>query len=142
MHKTFNNPIIITNCDILIKADYEEIIAYHKKFQNDLTIISSLKNIVIPYGVLRSEKDGIINEIEEKPQLSYFINTGMYIISPEFLEWIPENTFFHMTDLAEKMIRAGKKVRMYPISENSFLDMGEFEELKKMEKRIKDGALS
>ena len=44
-----------------------------------------------------------------------------------------------MTDLAEKMICEGKSVGMYPISENSFLDMGEFEEMKKMEDRISNG---
>ncbi len=55
-----------------------------------MTIISSLKNITIPYGVLHTRKKGIITSIEEKPRLSYFINTGVYIVNPEFLEWIPE----------------------------------------------------
>ena len=30
---------------------------------------------------------------------------------------------------------------MYPINENSFLDMGEFEEMKKMEERIEKGKM-
>lgn len=140
--KTFHTPVIITNCDTLIDMDYKKILAYHSESCNKMTIVSSLKNTAIPYGVLHSKEQGIITSMEEKPQLSYFINTGMYIINPEYLQWIPENTFYHMTDLANDMIHAGEQVGMYPISENSFLDMGEFEEMKKMEERINRGVMN
>ena len=74
--------------------------------------------------------------MEEKPKLSYFINTGMYILNPDVLDRIPQDTFFHMTDLADALMEAGKKVGMYPISEDSFLDMGEFEEMRRMEQKL------
>ena len=60
----------------------------------------------------------------------------MYIINPEYLKWIPKGVVFHMTDFAEMMMNAGKRVGMYPISERSFFDMGEFEELKRMEEWV------
>lgn len=137
----FHVPVIVTNCDTLIDVDYDKILDYHMESCNDMTIISSLKNMSIPYGVLHLKEHGIVTSMEEKPQLSYFINTGMYIVNPEFLDLIPKNRVFHMTDLAEKMIKNGKKVGMYPISENAFWDMGEFEEMKKMEERINHGYL-
>lgn len=139
INKRFGSPVIVTNCDILIKADYGKILEFHRKSEYDMTIVSSLKNITIPYGVLHSGTQGLITSMEEKPQLSNFINTGMYLINPDYLEWIPEGKFFHMTDLAGMMMERGKRVGMYPISENSFLDMGEFGEMKKMEERIKGG---
>lgn len=132
----FDRPTIVTNCDILIKADYQKILQYHINSQNDMTIVASLKNTMIPYGVLHTGEKGIVQSMEEKPVVSNLINTGMYVINPEYFDWIPQNTFFHMTDLAEKMINAGKRVSVYPISEDSFLDMGQFEEMKKMEERI------
>lgn len=135
----FDKPVIVTNCDILVDANYEKVMEYHNSSQNDITIISSLKNMIIPYGVLHTKECGIVSSIEEKPHLSYFINTGMYIINPEFLDWIPENRVFHMTDLVEKMMRNKRQVGMYPVSENAFLDMGEFEEMKRMEERISGG---
>lgn len=135
----FSTPVIVTNCDILIEADYDDILDYHRKSNNDMTIVSSLKKISIPYGVLNIEKNGRVSSMKEKPQLSTIVNTGMYIINPEFIEWIPDGKCFHMTQLAQAMIDNNKRVGMYPISENSFLDMGEFEEMKKMEKRINDG---
>ncbi len=137
--KQFHTPVMITNCDILIEADYEAILKHHLSSGNDMTIVSSLKNIPIPYGVLEAKEHGIITSMYEKPQLSYIVNTGMYIVNPDYLDWIPVNRVFHMTDLAEKLMSQEKQVGMYPISENSFLDMGEFEEMKKMEERIHSG---
>jgi NDP-sugar pyrophosphorylase family protein len=136
IEKTFDEPVIVTNCDILIETDYSEIVEHHNESKNDITIVSSLKNIIIPYGVVFPKEDGIITSMEEKPEISNFINTGMYIVNPEFLNWIPKDQVFHMTDLVQKMMNAGKRIGMYPISENSFLDMGEFAEMKRMEERI------
>lgn len=136
IENSFQYPVIVTNCDIMITENYEQIIKYHMESTNDLTIVSSLKNTVIPYGVLKAKEQGLIISMEEKPQLSHFINTGMYIINPEYLHWIPKGVIFHMTDLVEMMMKAGKRVGMYPISEKSFFDMGEFEELKKMEEWV------
>lgn len=134
--KKFDVPVVVTNCDTLIEADYEDIYRYHKESGNAMTIVSALKNIEVPYGVLRTGEKGIVKAFEEKPKLSYFINTGMYIVNPDVLDEIPEDTFFHMTHLAEKLMAEGQQVGMYPISEEAFLDMGEFEEMRRMEEKL------
>lgn len=134
--KQFDTPIVVTNCDILIDVDYEDIYKYHIESKNVMTIVAALKNIEVPYGVIKSGENGIITGLEEKPKLSYFVNTGMYIVNPEALEKIPENTFFHMTHLADALMKEGAQVGMYPISEDSFLDMGEFEEMRRMEEKL------
>ena len=132
----FKRPFIVTNCDILINADYDDIYKYHMESGNELTIVSALKNIVVPYGVIHSSENGTVASMEEKPKLSYFVNTGMYILNPELIKDIPDDTFFHMTDLTNKLLKEGRKVGMYPISEDSFLDMGEFEEMHRMEAKL------
>ncbi len=131
-----HTPFIVTNCDILIHADYADIYRYHLETGNDLTIVTALKNIVVPYGVIHSSQNGKIHSMEEKPKLSYFVNTGMYILNEDLLHEIPADTFFHMTDLADKLLKEERKVGMYPISEESFLDMGEFEEMRRMEEKL------
>ena len=136
IHEKFETPVVVTNCDILIEADYEDIYEYHKTSGNAMTIVAALKNIEVPYGVLKTAEKGVITAFEEKPKLSYFVNTGMYIVNGEMLEKIPEDTFFHMTHLAEKLMAEGLQVGMYPISEESFLDMGEFEEMRRMEEKL------
>lgn len=136
IEKEFDRPFIVTNCDILIDADYEDLYRYHQKAGNELTIVTALKNIVVPYGVIHSSENGAVMSMEEKPRLSYFVNTGMYILNPELLREIPKDTFFHMTDLSDALLMQGRKVGMYPISEDSFLDMGEFEEMNRMETKL------
>lgn len=132
----FDKPIFVSNCDSLVLTDYRDLYAYHKSSDNEITMVSALKNIVVPYGVIHSGESGVIESIEEKPKLSYFINTGMYVINPETINLIPENQLFHMTHLIDAVIKRGGKVGMYPVSEDSFLDMGEFGEMKRMEEKL------
>ncbi|MBQ2921676.1 MAG: nucleotidyltransferase family protein [Tyzzerella sp.] len=134
--KEFETPVIVMNCDTLIEADYEDIYEYHKKSGNAMTIVSALKNLEVPYGVLKTGENGVITAFEEKPKLSYLVNTGMYVVDGAMLNKIPKDKFFHMTHLAEKLMREGLQVGMYPISEESFLDMGEFEEMRRMEDKL------
>lgn len=133
----FREPFFVTNCDILINADYSNIMSYHIESGNMITVVSSMKNITIPYGVIHTTKDGLIDELSEKPQLSYLINTGMYVINAEAVPFIKENQIYHMTDLIQDLMENGKRVGVYPIGEDSFLDMGEFEEMQRMEKQLK-----
>lgn len=134
--KKFDAPVIVTNCDVLINADYEEIYKYHKESGNKMTIVSALKNMEVPYGVLHSGENGVVTGMEEKPKLSYFVNTGMYVVDADMLEKIPDDTFFHMTHLADMLMKEGLQIGTYPISEDSFLDMGEFEEMQRMEEKL------
>ena len=134
--KKFDKPVFVTNCDILVQANLADIYNQHIESGNAITIVSSLKNVVIPYGVLKVKEEGVVEEMQEKPSMFYFINTGMYIVNPELIELIPEDTFYHMPQLADECIRRGMKVGMYPISEDAFLDMGEFEEMKRMEEKL------
>lgn len=136
IEEDFERPIIVTNCDILIQADYADVYKYHVDSGNELTIVTALKNIVVPYGVVHSREEGRITEMEEKPKLSYFVNTGMYVLNPSILKEIPKDTFFHMTDVADMLLKQNRPVGMYPISEDSFLDMGEFEEMHRMEQKL------
>lgn len=130
------SPFFVTNCDILIVADYIDIYDYHIKTGNDITIVSALKNVTIPYGVINTGDHGELLAIKEKPRNSYLINTGMYILNPDIIEIIPDDREFHMTELIDDVIKKGGKVGMYPISEESFLDMGEFSEMKRMEDKL------
>lgn len=136
IQRPFKEAFFVTNCDILVDADYEELYEHHRSSGNVMTMVTALKNILVPYGVVNSKENGAIVSLEEKPKLSYFVNTGMYVLNPEVIREIPEHTFFHITDLAEKLMEQGKQVGMYPISEDSFLDMGEFEEMRRMEEKL------
>ncbi len=131
-----DKPFFVTNCDILILADYADIYDHHINAKNDITIVSALKNITVPYGVLDTGVNGELMAIREKPRNSYLINTGMYILDPKLIDLIPDKKEYHMTGLIDDVLKNGGKVGMYPVSEDSFLDMGEFSEMKRMEDKL------
>lgn len=137
IENVFVCPFFVTNCDILIDANYVHIYKHHIESRNAITIVSALKTQIIPYGVLQIAEQGVVCGMEEKPSISHFINTGMYIINPELVDMIPKDTFYNMTQLIEDTMKQGLKVGIYPISADAFLDMGEFEELRRMEEKIK-----
>lgn len=131
-----NETFFLTNCDILIEADYHDIYAYHKEKKNIITIVCSKKNVVIPYGTITANAEEEVTKLTEKPEFEFKINTGLYVIEPDFLEIIPPDTFIHITDLIQKCIEQNKRVGMYLIDEDSWMDMGQMEELEKMKRKL------
>lgn len=124
IHQTF----FMVNCDIIIDEDYGNILDYHKKNKNQITIVAALKHYRIPYGIIKTRENGLLTELEEKPELMFKINSGMYILEPELLKEIPENQFFHITDLIEKVRKKNGRIGVFPISEKSWRDIGEWDE--------------
>lgn len=131
-----NKTFILSNCDILINEDYEKIYQFHKKENNLITMICSLKKFKIPYGVIEIGETGEIQGMQEKPELSFFINTGMYIVEPRVIEELEEDEAINFPGIIEKYKDLGERIGVYPISENSWLDMGQFDEMEKMRKRL------
>lgn len=124
MDKTF----FVTNCDILINQDYEEILSYHKKHNHLITVVSSVRSYDIPYGTIETGENGQLLKMVEKPEVSFMINTGMYIIEPEVLSYIPQNSFMHITTLIEKVNTDSSRVGVFPVSEKSWTDIGNWDE--------------
>lgn len=131
-----DNTFFMTNCDILIEDDYSKILEYHKLNKNIVTMVCAVKNVVIPYGTVEVSEEGRILGLKEKPELSFITNTGFYVLEPEFINYIPENTFIHITDIIQKCIDEGKNVGVYKISEEQWLDMGQWEELERMKEKL------
>ena len=129
---------VMTNCDILIMDDVRKIVEHHKEKRNMVTMVCSLKNFEIPYGIVDFSEGGEISSFEEKPHMSFFTNTGYYILEPEVFRYIEENENIGMPDIIDRMRRDGQKVGIYPISENAWLDMGQFDSMESMERRLKE----
>ena len=91
-----------------------------------------VKTFRIPYGVIETGEDGLMQSLKEKPELNYQVNTGVYILNPELIEEIPEGEFFHITHLIEIVKARGGRVGCFPVSENAWHDMGEWPEYLKM----------
>lgn len=125
-------PFFVSNCDSLNEQDYRDVYDYHVENHNDLTIVTMVKTFKIPYGVIETGEDGLMVSLSEKPELTYQVNTGVYILNPDCIDEIPEGEFFHITQLMEKIKARGGRVGCFPVSEHAWKDMGEWPEYLKM----------
>ncbi len=125
-------PFFVSNCDSINEQDYRDVFDYHVKNRNDLTTVTTVKSFKIPYGVIETGEDGLMTTISEKPELTYQVNTGVYILNPSCITEIPEGKFFHITHLMDAIKDRGGRVGCFPVSERSWKDMGEWPEYLKM----------
>ena len=127
-----STPFFVSNCDSINEQDYRDVWDYHVSNRNDMTIVTMVKSFKIPYGVIETGKDGLMMSLSEKPELTYQVNTGVYILNPECINEIPKGEFFHITHLMEKIKSRGGRVGCFPVSEHSWHDMGEWPEYLRM----------
>ena len=125
-------PFFVSNCDSINEQDYRDVYDYHVSNHNDLTLVTMVKSLKMPYGVIETGEDGLMTALTEKPELSYQVNTGVYILNPNCIDEIPEGEFFHITHLMEKIKARGGRVGCFPVSAQSWKDMGEWKEYLKM----------
>ena len=127
-----NTPFFVSNCDSINEQDYRDVYDYHINNSNDMTIVTMIKSFKIPYGVIETGVDGLMTTLKEKPEQTYQINTGVYILNPNLIDEIPEGKFFHITHLMERVQKRGGRVGCFPVNESSWKDMGEWPEYLKM----------
>ena len=127
----FNEPFFVTNCDIIIKTDYASLYEFHKKNNYDITLVASAKEYIIPYGTCELNGDGHLSHINEKPQYDFLINTGLYVLNPDVLNLIPKDKFYHITHLIEDAKNQGKKIGVFPVDDDDWIDIGQWAEYKK-----------
>lgn len=134
-----SSTFFVSNCDILVDVDLNNLLKYHKENKNTITVVSVIKNYKIPYGTIETADNGMLISLNEKPDVVYQINSGVYILEPEVFDYLPENTFMHITDLMIKLRENGKNVGVFPVSEGSWVDMGNWDEYLKLIKDNNNG---
>jgi len=122
-------PFFVMNGDLLTNIDFEQIHEYY--LSNTALGLMCVRDYdhQVPYGVINTKKNRILS-VEEKPVHKFFVNAGIYMLSPEVLKFIPKNEFYNMTTLFEKLISKDINVISYPIK-GYWLDIGRFEEYKR-----------
>ena len=126
-----NEPFFVSNCDIIVYADYFDLYRFHLEKNYDMTIVASVRYLNIPYGICELNNKGSLGEIKEKPEYSFLANTGLYIINPSVLALIPDSMPFDATDLIAKLKQNSGNIGVYPVSEKAWIDVGQWSEYKK-----------
>jgi NDP-sugar pyrophosphorylase family protein len=132
----FDRSFFFTNCDTIINADYADLYEFHCSKNFDVTLVASMKQFVIPFGTCELENDGHLSHINEKPEFNFLVNTGLYVLNPSIIELIPVNQFYHITELIACVKANGRKVGVYPISEDAWIDVGQWTEYRKAVEKL------
>ena len=126
-----DDPFIVINCDIYTDMDFSALLNSHYASGCEATICLREFSYQIPFGVVKASKDKKILAIEEKPELAYLINAGVYVFNPSVINLIPKNGFFLMTSLIEELINVKKSVNSYSI-DGFWLDIGHQDDLERV----------
>ena len=122
VRNTPREPFIVMNGDILTKVDFKSLLKFHQAKQSFATMGVREYEVQVPFGVIRL-KDELISELTEKPTERYFVNAGIYVLSPECLRFIPKNAYCDMTTLFQTLLENGKATYSFPIRDY-WLDIG------------------
>lgn len=130
------NNFIVTNCDIIVNTDYADLLDFHQENNNILTAIGSIQHHRISCGLIHFEKNGKIKDIQEKPEFDLTVNTGVYVLSRRAISFIPPNVYFDMTELIQLLLGKNENVGVYPVSQKSYIEIGQWEEYKKVIEKL------
>lgn len=130
--KTF----FLTNCDTLIDVDFGDVYHCHRQQGNAITMICAVKHFTLPYGVVELGEDEALAYVREKPQMNFLTNTGVYVVEPSVVNRMAYNQPALFTDIVSDVRARGERVGVYPVSEHSWMDMGQLEELDNMRRRL------
>lgn len=131
-----NSTFFLSNCDILLDVDLADLAAYHKQQGNLITMVCAAKHFTVPYGVIELGENGTIQSMREKPEMNFWTNTGLYVVEPQVVEELEDQKRQGFTDIIDHYRTNGGRVGVYPISEQSWMDMGQMEELDNMRRKL------
>jgi dTDP-glucose pyrophosphorylase/CBS domain-containing protein len=127
LKERIDQTFFVANCDSLLNVDFSRILRWHVRQKALITIIGCHQEYKIPFGVLQLA-EGRLEKIQEKPVHDMIINTGVYVMEPDVLAYIPEGKPMDMNELIERVSAQGK-VSVYTVYDG-WLDIGQWKEYK------------
>lgn len=121
-HDEIDQPLILMNGDVLTNLNHIDLLNFHKSHSGVATMCVRNYEYQVPYGVIQS--DGYrIKTMIEKPLQKFFVNAGIYVLSPNLVWSVKPSTRVDMPTILEAQIAAGVDVMMFPIHEY-WVDIG------------------
>lgn len=131
----YNDTVLVMNSDVFTNINLEDFYLHFIEHNAVMSVAAIPYTVSVPYGIFDlNGRD--INGLIEKPTYNYYANAGIYLIKREALDEIPEDAFFHSTDLIEKLISENKKVIRFPLN-GTWIDIGNPQEYQKANELVK-----
>lgn len=131
---------MIVSGDLVTDFDFQKILQFHEKRESKLTITLTSEDNPLQFGVVIVNEDGKIEKFLEKPSwgevFSDTINTGIYVIEPEILNYIPKaEPFDFAKDLFPLLMKEGIDLLGYT-AHGYWRDVGNPESYREVHKDI------
>lgn len=133
-HDDINLPLFVMNGDLLTNLDFQNLLNFHEERCGVATMCVREYEYQVPYGVIESEGHQILSMVE-KPIQKFFINAGIYLLSPELVKSVSKNTRIDMPTILERAIALGEVVNMFPVHEY-WLDIGRMEDFHRAQAEV------
>ncbi|PKI04622.1 alcohol dehydrogenase [Shewanella sp. 11B5] len=127
-------PLIMMNGDVLTKVDFQRLLDFHNESEAHATMCVREYEYQIPYGVINGKGNTVVS-MEEKPTQRFFVNAGIYVVSPEIIKQVSVNQVIDMPTLLDNKIQTGGKVLMFPLHEY-WLDIGRLDDFNRAQADI------
>lgn len=119
--------LLVTNGDVLTNLDYRNLLHYHRKSGASITLCVQQYTHTVPFGVVQIDQDRV-TAMREKPVIEHFVSSGIYVLEPDVLDFIPSDGFFDMPTLIDRLLAENHHVSAFPIREY-WVDVGRPEDL-------------
>jgi dTDP-glucose pyrophosphorylase len=127
-------PMFVINGDLLTNLDFNKLLNFHETNDGVATMCVREYEHRVPYGVI--ESDGMrVKSMIEKPAYRYFINAGVYVLSPSVLNSVCKGQPIDMPSILEQRIKAGEPVNIFPVQEY-WLDIGRMEDFHRAQEEV------
>ncbi len=131
------SPFFLTNSDIILDIDLQDLYNFHINNKSDITMVTAAKEFQVPYGVCELTARGDLKKIIEKPKYDFFTNTGLYVVSENIINLLEKNKKIDMDQLILKAKKNKKKIKVFPVSDKQWLDIGQWNEYRKTVQQLK-----
>ncbi len=124
--------MFVMNADLVTDMNFGQLLSFHREQLATATMCVHQYDFQVPYGVV-TLNGSHINQIDEKPTQSFFVNAGIYTLEPRVLDYVPKASYLDMPTLFTRLIEDGEPTAAFPIHEEWF-DIGRIEDYVKAQK--------
>lgn len=118
------HPIVVMNGDLLTQFDLAQMIDRHARSRAELTVAVRAVHHEVAFGVVHADDDGMMLHLQEKPQLTWDVNAGIYLIESRVLDLIPPSGEYPLTELIDTCLAQQRRVATWALTDE-WADIGQ-----------------
>jgi dTDP-glucose pyrophosphorylase len=132
-------PMIVMNGDLITNMNFKQLLDFHNDQRADATMSVRQYEFTVPYGVVKLDEKNHMLGIDEKPVHQFFVNAGIYVLNPDMLALIPQETYYDIPLLFDQGAKSKRRILTFPIRE-SLMDVGQMEDFRRANEEFGRGS--